>query len=49
MERYVELNDDNILRELSREIKIYDVMKADEEMGFIVNNIFREEEKERVR
>ena len=49
MERYIELNDDNILRELSREIKVYDAMKADEEMGFIVNNIFREEEKERVR
>ena len=45
MERYIELNDDNILRELSREIKVYDAMKADEEMGFIVNNIFKEEEK----
>lgn len=44
MERYVEQNDDSILRELSKEIKIYDALKADEEMGYIVNNIFVEEE-----
>lgn len=44
MERYVEQNDDNILRELSKEIKVYDALKADEEMGYIVNNIFVEEE-----
>ena len=49
MERYIELNDDNILRELSREIKVYDAMKADEEMGLIVNNIFKEEEKGKLR
>lgn len=45
MERYIELNDDNILRELSREIKVYDALKADEEMGYIVNNIFVEDNK----
>ena len=44
MERYIELNDDNILKELSREIKVYDAMNADEEMGYIVNNIFKEDE-----
>ncbi len=49
MERYVELNDDNVLRELSKEIKIYDALKADEEMGFIVDNIFKEDEKEKTR
>ena len=44
MERSVDLNDDNVLRELSKEVKIYDATQANEEMGYIVNNIFREEE-----
>ena len=44
MERSVELNDNNVLRELSNEMKIYDATQADDEMGFIVNNIFRDEE-----
>lgn len=46
MERYVDLDDDNILRELSTELKVYDASKFDEEMEYIVNNIFKEEEKE---
>ena len=43
MERSIELNDDDVLRDLSREIKIYDATQANEELGYIVNNIFKEE------
>ena len=47
MERSVELNDDEILRELCREMKIYDAKEANDEMGYIVNNIFKEEPEEK--
>ena len=43
MERCVDLNNDDILRELSREIKVYDATQANEEMEYIVNNIFQED------
>ncbi len=46
MERSVELNDDDILRELSNEIKIYDATQANEELGYIVNNIFTEDDEQ---
>ena len=46
MERSIELNDIEILRELSNEIKLYDAKQANDEMGFIVNNIFKEEPKQ---
>ena len=43
MERSVDLNNDDILRELSREIKVYDATQANEEMEYIVNSIFQED------
>lgn len=43
MERAVELDDDNIILEVSKEIKIYDAMEAENELGNIVNSIFTEE------
>ena len=46
MERAVELNNDDLIIEVGREIKLYNANTAEEELGNIVNNIFKEEEKE---
>ena len=42
MERYIDQNDQNILRELRQEIKVYDVLNYENEIDYIVGNIFKE-------
>ena len=42
MEKYVEENDKRILQELSKEIKVYDIVNYEEEIDYIVNNIYKD-------
>lgn len=48
MEKAIELDDDNLILEVSREVKIYNAETADEEFGKIVNGIFVASEETKV-